>query len=83
MHARTQPARNKLRSGRSAHQVTLTPSTALNQPISRQFTEMRKSFIHHYDQTTAALFMFLFSHVTRLATTNKQINQCTDLFDML
>ena len=28
MHAGTQPAHNKLRSGRSAHQVTLTPRTA-------------------------------------------------------
>ena len=79
MHAGTQPAHNKLRSGRSAHQATLTPSTALNQPISRQFTEMQKSFIHQYDQTTAAHFMFLFSLVTRLATTNKSIRALISL----
>ena len=40
-------------------------------------------FIHQYDQTTAAPFFILFSHVTRLATSNKQINPRTDLFDML
>ena len=79
MDAGTQPAHNKFRSGRSSHQVTLTPSTALNQPISRQFTEMQKSFIHQYDQTTAAHFMFLFSLVTRLATTNKSIRALISL----
>ena len=83
MHSGTQPAHSKLRSGRPAQQVTLTPSTALNQPISRQFMEMQKSFIHQFDQTTAALFMYLFSDVTRLATSNEQIDPCAGVFDRL
>ena len=80
MHARTQPARNKLRSGRSAHQVTLTPSTALNKPISRQFTEMRVFLFINMIRLQQHLFLF-FSHMSRVwqQVTNKSIRALISL----
>ena len=59
--------------------ITCTPSTALNQPIGRQFTEMQKSFIRQYDQTTAALNVsFLTCHSfgnRRGKSTNAQLRE--------
>ena len=75
MHAGAQPAHNKLRCGRSAHQVTLTPTPAF-EPISRQFTETHKSFIQQYDQTAAALNV---SFLVRQQVTNKSIRALISL----